>query len=180
MQNKKMEDALSALQNKRFEVEPAANHQERFLQKLNAQRQKPAAKVIWLKPISVAASIVLILAIGLGFYSSYKAYEQPNYTQDALQLNSYFTSMLQVEVERLNQQQNNVDKSVIAETISELNALELEYKQLEKILNNNINPQIILHAMMENFQLRINLVRQVLEQIEQSQIDENQENSINA
>ena len=58
-------------------------------------------------------------------------------------------------------------QKLIADTLIQLRTLDTDYKKMEQDLLNGGNSKLILSAMITNFQTRIELLNEVLEQIEE-------------
>lgn len=151
---------------------PEENHQARFLEKLNSSKgvvglQKK--KRNWLRPLSIAASVVLLCLLGLQF-----ANNQPNIKEQVVEIapevtktEFYFASLIEEQVEQLKSETAPETAQLVDDTLLQLNKLEGDYQKLEQDLLNGGNSKIILNAMIINFQTRIDLLKEVLNNIEE-------------
>ena len=57
-------------------------------------------------------------------------------------------------------------EAIVEDALTQLEKLETEYKKLQKDLRNSGQDERVIYAMISNFQQRIDLLKQVLDQIE--------------
>ena len=155
--------------------EPRAGHEMRFLDKLNAtqgtvsiNRKKPGT---WWKPLSIAASVVVLCVLGLGvlnFNPSVDA-QVAEIAPEVVETRLYFSALVEQQVSELQAQSNPETEQVIAEALAQLKKLDNNYKRLEQDLINGGDTNLILSAMIQNFQTRIDLLQEVRNQIESIQ-----------
>ena len=154
-----------------FDMEhPLEGHQDRFLQKLNAQKgvtSIPTKTKKWnWKYLSIAATFIVLVSLGIGIVNN-RGGDEVQISPEVQQSQLYFTSLIEEEVERLNAIADEDTKVIIDDVMLQLEKLENDYTVLEsKIQNDGANKQI-LHAMIINFQTRINLLQDVINQIEE-------------
>ncbi len=166
-----------------FDLEaPEKGHQDRFLQKLNESKgvknlMPPKRKSGW-KLFSIAASCLLIISLGIGIANNYKNTEEV-ISPEIQETQFYFASLLEEEIEKLNDTATEDTKSIINDVMIQLDRLESDYKKLELILLENGNNKQILYAMITNFQTRINLLKDVIQQIEEVKQQKNTTNENN-
>lgn len=151
--------------------EPTMGHQDRFLEKLNAQNNKTIvhapAKKWWLQPLSIAASIVLLISVGLGAYFNQPTEEIVSETTEVEQTQFYFASVIEQQLEAIQAEATPETKILVDNAMVAMKKLEEDYAALEAELQNNGDAEQILNAMITNFQTRINLLQDVLENIKQ-------------
>ncbi len=152
--------------------EPTQGHQERFLEKLNAANgvvgiPQKKRKSIW-KPLSIAAAVTLLIALGIGQFSSQPTIEEQvaEISPEVSNSQFYFASLIEEQVKQLENESGPETKQIVDDTMVQLKKLEGDYQQLEKDLLNGGNSKFILSAMITNFQTRIDLLQEVLNQIE--------------
>lgn len=151
--------------------EPDFGHQERFLEKLSANSDTKVTKFerrIWWKPLSIAAGIALLIAIGLYSIKSEPSIEArvAKISPEASNTQFYFTNLIEEQVKKLKDENAPETQRIIGDTLIQLENLEKDYTQLEENLLNGGNSKLILSAMITNFQTRIDLLNDVLDQIE--------------
>lgn len=151
---------------------PKENHQSRFLEKLNESKgtvtiQKKRKN--WLKPLSVAASIILLCLIGLQFFTDQPTVKEQvvEISPEATKTEFYFASLIEEQVQQLKNEKSPTTAKLVDDTLLQLDKLEGDYKKIEQDLLNGGNSKIILNAMIINFQTRIDLLKEVLKNIEE-------------
>ncbi len=144
---------------------PKINHQERFLEKLKGA--KPIKrKNNWWKPLSIAASVVLVVSLFVGKSLTEKP-ELADISPQMEETQIYFTSLISQELEKIKGEENENTKKIIDDTLIQLQKIETDYKALKNELIKNGEDKRIIYAMITNLQTRIDLLKTVLEQIEE-------------
>lgn len=151
--------------------EPQGGHQARFLEKLQASKgivsiQKK--KNSWWRPLSIAASVAILLGIGFSIFNTSPSIDQQvaEISPEVSQSQFYFTSLIDEQVKQLESESTPETKKIIEDTMVQLEKLDANYKTLEQDLLNGGNSKLILSAMITNFQTRIDLLQNVLNQVE--------------
>ncbi len=168
MKKDDIEQLIDKLQGDFDTKEPTEGHQQRFLEKLQAsQGAVSIQKKTWWKPLSIAASIALFLAVGFGIYSSSPTRKEQlaEISSEVSQTQFYFASLIEEQVKQLESENTPETKKIIDDTLGQLQKLDDNYKFLEQELLNGGNSKLILRAMVTNFQTRIDLLQDVLNQI---------------
>jgi len=78
----------------------------------------------------------------------------------------FFTATIQAELRKINQEKSPVTEKLIEDALNSIESLEKEYENLKISLTDNGNDQRIIYAMINNFQSRIDILNNVLEEIE--------------
>ncbi len=157
-----------------FDIEePSANHKERFLQKLNnkgelylvnADRQR---RRLWKPLLGVAASILLILAITFNLSSDKKGLRNlASVSPEMAETENFFTTSIAEELYKLNEVSTPEARKLIDDTTERLKALEEAYDNLKKDLNESGDDKRVIFAMISNFQTRIEILKNTLQEIE--------------
>lgn len=151
--------------------EPQGGHQARFLEKLQASQgivsiQKK--KNSWWRPLSIAASVLVLLGIGFNVLNTSTSIDQQvaEISPEVSQTQFYFASLVEEQVKQLENESTPETKKIIEDTMVQLGKLDTNYKTLEQDLLNGGNSKLILSAMITNFQTRIDLLQNVLNQVE--------------
>ena len=171
MENKNMEDVFKELEGA-FDIEvPQDGHQERFLQKLQTgQKVIPLHRKekSWWKPLSIAASIAVLLSGGFGVYNSFPTKQDriATISPEASKTGFYFANLVNEQINALKKESTPETEKIITDTMTQLTTLESDYQKMEQDLLNGGNSKLILSAMINNFQTRIALLQDVLNQIE--------------
>jgi hypothetical protein len=145
--------------------QPNTGHEKRFERKLN--RQKPTHQKTSWKWLSVAASVVLILGFWLGSNHEKRQIELADVSPKMEEVQNYFVSTINRELKTLEKNRSLNTETIIEETLNELEELEDNYKLFIKELNNTGNTTKIINAMIKNYQHRLEILENVLQQIEQ-------------
>lgn len=171
MQKDNIEQLFESLKGSFDTEEPVNDHQERFLEKLKRDAQGtpvPPNRVAWWKPMSIAAAVAVLFALGI------RVLEQTTDTQDEMANMSpeisntqfYFTHLIQEQVRELQLESSPETQKIISDTMRQLSNLEADYGKLEQEMISGGNNNMLLKAMITNFQTRIDLLEDVLLHIE--------------
>ncbi|SNY99433.1 hypothetical protein [Flagellimonas pacifica] len=151
--------------------EPRGGHQDRFLEKLNKANgvvtlQKK--KTNWWKPLSIAASVVIVCLLGLQVFNTEPSIKEQvvEISPEVSQTEFYFASLIEEQIQLLKDEKSPETAKLVDDTLLQLDKLEINYQNLEKELINGGDSKIILNAMITNFQTRIDLLKEVLTNIE--------------
>lgn len=152
-------------------AEPNKGHEQRFLEKLNAHNgvvSLTKRKFDWWKPLSIAASIALLLGVVFNQLNSETTIDEKvaSISPEVSNTQFYFASLIEEQVKELEEESSPETQKIIADTMTQLKNLKTDYGHLEQELLKGGNTKIILSAMITNFQTRIDLLNDVLEQIE--------------
>lgn len=146
---------------------PSQLHAEKFAAKLLQQTHNKNDSITLKKWWLVAASVVILLATGLFTYQQ-KSYQTAGLSPGIVQTQTYFAGILDLELEKLQQEEASpLTQKIIADAMTQLDGLEKEYNNLELKLQNNPENKKLIHAMITNFQMRIELLQEVLQTIEE-------------
>ncbi|NVK51596.1 MAG: hypothetical protein HWD85_01585 [Flavobacteriaceae bacterium] len=158
---------------KEQEISLSANHrknfQDRLLKEVHAQPQKRNYK--WLQ---VAASIVLIVSLAVGYFTidsgngkpintSTKNISLGSLSPELKSIESYYVNSINYEISKLNVTENN--KEILDGYLAKISELTSEYKSLTQELNTKgVNDEII-NALINNLQLRLQLLQRLKKQL---------------
>ena len=152
-----------------FDVhETPNNHRERFLDKLNASEKPSVRKINWWKPLSIAASIAILVAVGSVFFKKNPSEaDLASVSPEMKQTQSFFTTTINEELATLKSLTDPEAKNLVEDALKQIEILEDEYNGLKKDLAESGNDKRVIYAMISNFQNRIDLLEQVIEKIEE-------------
>ena len=171
MNDNELKEVFEKLKGSFDKEEPAAGHQERFLEKLGDQGHgitlQSNLKSYW-KPLSIAASLLLLCAIGIGLYNTQGSINEnvAEIPSEVSNTQFYFASLIEEQVKQMESESSPETKDIIEDTMNQLKKLEADFAILENDLRNGGNGKMLLSAMITNFQTRIDLLQDVLNQIE--------------
>ncbi len=171
MEKDELKDVFNILQGQFDIEEPRTGHQERFLDKLNNTNQVVALnqpKRNWWKTLSIAASIAVLCLVAIGINNSGGTIEEQvaKISPEVGNTQVYFASLIEDRVKKLKNESSPETQKIISDTMVQLKKLETNYSKLEKDLLNGGNDKLLLSAMITNFQIRIDLLQDVINQIE--------------
>jgi len=170
-EDRTIEELFKTLQGSFDTEEPAEGHQQRFLDKLsnaNGVIRLAPKKRNWWRPLSIAASIILLFAVGASLYTNQPSMDEQlaKISPEASQTQFYFANLIEEQIKELENESTPETKILVDDTMAQLTKLEINYKKLEQDLINGGNSKLILSAMITNFQTRIDLLQEVMDKIE--------------
>lgn len=156
-----------------FDVEtPNAGHQERFLKKLQQQKEGPKLAEVtpktnyWKPLLGMVATIALVLTLIFVNKPQDDTYDLASVSPELANTQNFFTTTIATELKKLKAEATPETKALVEDAIERLDTLEKEYNMLRKDLEESGNDKRVIYAMISNFQTRIELLQQVLEYIE--------------
>ncbi|WP_282143336.1 hypothetical protein [Cellulophaga baltica] len=152
--------------------EPSKGHELRFLEKLNTAngvKSFPKKKKTPYKFLFIAASLLLVFGLGFLLLNDSNSIDDQvvEISPEISNTEFYFANVIAQEVKKLQSENSPETKKIVDDTMIQLSKLEKNYKGLETDLINGGNSKLILSAMITNFQTRIDLLEDVLQQIEE-------------
>ena len=156
----------------KFDVHsPSDNHKTVFLEKLNDRNNESMGKprglaAMWKPLMLVAASIIICMAVFLNTNQEPEVYELADISPELSETQDFFVLTINEELKKLNAEKSPVTEDIVHDAMRELSILESNYQQLKKDLKTSGKDQRVIYAMISNFQMRIDILTNVLEQIE--------------
>ncbi|MCJ7467964.1 MAG: DUF3379 domain-containing protein [Maribacter sp.] len=153
-----------------FDTEnPPSGHEKRFLDKLKQSQNVADVKrsTKW-KAWAIAASILLLCTLSIGLFNEKPSINErvAEISPEASRTEFYFASLIEEQVKQLKSESTPETQKIITDALVQLKKMEMNYTELEKDLLNGGNSKLILSAMITNFQTRIDLLQDVLDQVE--------------
>ncbi|WP_456378017.1 hypothetical protein [Lutibacter sp.] len=145
--------------------EPTNGHFNRFKSKLN-KTATPKKRFRLLSYVAVAASIVLLFGIWIGAYFSKTGMELAGISPKMEETQSYFIATIEKELEIIENERSEDTEHLINDAFEQLNKLETQYSVLTLELKESTEDKRIIYAMISNFQQRIDILHDLLNQIE--------------
>ena len=136
-------------------------HRERFMAKLeNRERERRSFsnRIKW----AVAAGLILLLGLGAGFHfinSSNRRSEDEIYRSE-----QYFSGIIRSELNSIQKDRSPATLHLFNDALAHIERLEIDYRKLVKDYRQNQDKRI-LNAIIENYQQRIDILRNVKKQI---------------
>ena len=148
--------------------EPRENHQRRFLDKLNHREKRihRKAKPNFLKPLlGLAASMILLIALTIGNQNSNDARDLASVSPQMAETQDFFTSTIEFGLKKITEESSPETQTLIHDALKQMEILENDYESLKKDLSESDDDNRVIYAMISNFQKRIDLLKNTLEQI---------------
>lgn len=170
-EKRNIEDVFRELQGTFDTEEPREGHSLRFLTKLetatNVVSLKKKGSGNWWKPLSIAASLIVLFTVtGLYFLSPSLEEQVAEISPEVSKTEFYFANLINDQVKQLKSESAPETKKIIEDTMVQLQKLGNDYKTMEQDLLKGGNSKLILSAMITNFQTRMDLLQEVLDKIE--------------
>jgi hypothetical protein len=152
------------------DAEPGDGHFDRFMQKLS--RIRPVRKFTIPYYLKVAIVLILVSVSSILFYELVisPSFEKNGYSFGKLspeyrEVEDYYIHSIKV---KYNQLQNldindNIQKDMIME---ELNEMDKIYQSLSKELQNDPNNERLINAMIQHYQLKLDIINEITDQLE--------------
>ncbi len=144
--------------------EPENGHFERFENKLKATKKND--KISW-KWLSVAASILLMIGFWFGKMQQKNTIDLADISPKMEEVQGYFVATIHQKTKKLEKNSTPENELIIKQTLQQLKDLEKEYQQLLKELNKEGNQEKIINFMIENYQLRLEILENMLKKVNQ-------------
>ncbi|RCS26757.1 hypothetical protein DUT90_06415 [Polaribacter sp. WD7] len=155
-------------------------HALKFKDFLAQEMHQQKSKKNHLKWLSIAASIVLLISIGIQWYPSKNTEKiteskQKNLTSKEITLGNispefqtietYYTNSIKLELSQLDLSEEN--REIVDEYLLKISELTKEYKLLTQELNTKGVNDTTIDALIRNLQLRLQLLQRLKKQLEQ-------------
>ena len=172
MMSKDNIDKLFENLNNDFDIEvPNLGHQQRFLDKLNRKNDLASPgttkRSLWKPVLSVAASLVLMFALFFGTQQEASAKDLASISPEMAETQNFFTATISDELAKLNNETSPETKILVDDALKQMEILESEYELLKTDLTDSGDDKRVIYAMISNFQNRIDLLQNVLQNIEE-------------
>ncbi len=172
MKKEPIDQVFERLKGKLDTAAPSANHKENFLAKLQAQAapitQKKETKVIkWMRPLFIAASMLLLAGLiitQVNAPSSNK--ELADVSPEMQETQDFFTKTIERELFDIKEKITPENQAMVEDAIIQLEVLEQQYEKLKVDLTESGEDKRVIYAMIDNFQNRIDLLQNVVEQMD--------------
>lgn len=167
--------------------EPHSGHRERFSKKLETKSEQPEEKgkvrKLWMPAMGIAASFLIaffLLGEVIGTGANARSADLASISPEMKQTQEFYTGMISRELKALQSEKTPETEAIINDALTQMEKLETEYESLKQDLANSGNDNRVIHAMIQNFQQRIDLLNNVLTQIENIKTlkTQNHENNI--
>jgi hypothetical protein len=171
------QDIKETLKNyKENNIELSATHSHKFEQLLQSELQQQKPKTKNYKWLSFAASVVLLISLGIQFYPTETIKPKDTETSSALKeislgsispqfqtIETYYVNSINLEISQLYLTEEN--KEIVDDYLLKIAQLTKEYKSLTKELNTNGVNDATIDALISNLQLRLQLLKRLKKQL---------------
>ena len=172
MSDNNLEHLFENLKND-FDIEaPRLQHEQRFVEKLNNQKSQisivknNAKRNSWKPFVGIAASIILLFGIFIGLQQSDTVRDLASVSPEMAKTQDFFTSTITTELAKIQNETAPEAQSLIQDAMKQMNVLVANYESLKQDLTTSQDDNRVIYAMISNFQNRIELLENVLQQIE--------------
>jgi len=160
-----LENIFKKLENQFDIEEPSIGHFNRFEAKLN-KKSAPKKNFKLFSYVAVAASIVLLFGVWMGASFSNKGMELAGISSEMEETQNYFLVTIENELSTIENERNSDTEKIINDGLYQLKKLEKNYNALTLELKESNEDKRIIYAMISNFQQRIDILQNLLNQIE--------------
>ncbi len=157
------------------------NHRQQFENKLQNELHKSKKRNFTF--LKVAASIILLVSLGLlvNFNLKNKEVKKQNYTLGSVspelkKIENYYTNAITYELTQLNT--NSKTKPILDKYLTKLEELTKKYKEESAQLNIDKISEKTINALIDNLQLRLQLLLQLKEQLNSIKNKKDEQNTI--
>lgn len=152
-----------------FDLEATpSGHQHRFMEKLEAYNKEKPQPSNWWKPLSIAASIAILLTVGIFSYNpNPQSSDLASVSPEMEKTQSFFAATIHQEIEKLKSLEDEGTQKLVADALERLEFLEINYEKLKVDLVESGNDKRVIAAMIANFQNRIEILEHVITTIEE-------------
>jgi len=138
--------------------------------------EEPKVIPLWKSPkLRIAATFLLLLGmagfIGQQVLVSGASVETQYASKELLDIDMHYKGLVSYQVQ-LVQNNPNLSEEDKTEFLSFMDELDAEYAQLRLEMNNNIDNERVLEAIVSNYKQRIELIEKLLKQINDSKLND--------
>lgn len=144
---------------------PPMGHQKRFLGRLEGKKEQWRSFKFAI-PVAAAIAVLLGLYIALGPQFGQAFSNENKMSAQAQETQLYFSGIIEKELAKVENQNSPETQRLVKDALGRLNALEQDYNNLTKELQEKGENKKIIHAMIVNLQTRISFLEEVLTKIE--------------
>ena len=168
----KLEKQIQANQQKFNSQEPSSGHMERFEQKLHNRQSRslfsriPYALKAAVVLLLVALSSILIYEQAQIYYANQRILSLQDISEEFGEAEFYYTSLINNKYQEINRL--NLDDPKQKEILMiELGEMDKLFHSLQKDFQSNPNDQRVINAMISHYQLKLDIMSQIIKQLEE-------------
>lgn len=136
--------------------EPHTGHEERFLRKLEGRSN---AKGISFKWLSVAASVVLLIGFYFGSVYGNNTIILEDINPEMSETKMFFVNAINHELREIEKYRNLDTETIIEDALDDIEELEDHYQNYVKDLQIKGNEELVIQAMITNYQQRLKILQ---------------------
>ena len=167
----KDQDFKNIFEGLNFDIEePKQGHKNRFAKKLQAQNKNVKPKRLWSPILGIAASFTIVILLVASLFKPQlftNNADLAGISFEMKQTEEFYSGLIKQELNALNKEKSAETEAIIKDALFQIDKLEKEYQKLRKDLSRSGKDKRVIHAMISNFQQRIDLLNSVLNQIEE-------------
>lgn len=186
MKKDKLDAFFADIRNDVNIYDPSENHFEKFAKRLSESPTRLSKKngyssVLWFKPLSIAATVALLLISSLFLFQNDVASnrELASVSEEMNTTQSFFATTIEFKLKEIEKTATKSDMILVNDAMTQLEKLEIDYQKLKQDLVISNNDTRVISAMIENFQQRATLLEGVLETIHDNKLNKNYSNENN-
>ena len=162
--------------------EPNVGHFERFQARLEKIDETPKKKggTPWYI-LAVAASVLLFFGYWMGNYNQNgvnKGIELADVSPEMEETQNFYLATIQKEVEEIRTKKTTANQKIIDDAFVQLEILETNYRKLTLELKESNADKRVIYAMITNFQNRLSVLQNLMDQLEEFEELVPQENRV--
>ncbi len=145
-------------------------------------QKKKTAKIVplwgWSTTMKVAAAVVLLVTAAFVFFwtGANPSSQQPTLSMvsdEMAETEEYYTMMISEKMGEIEQNEQWVDKEVVRDML----ALDQAYTELRTDLADNVDNEEVIHAMIVNYKIKLDILDRILAQIKEAKNGERKKES---
>ena len=159
--------------------EPDAGHLERFRSRLREQDKGSSGRGSFSYYLmAVAAAVLLVFGYWLGNYNSSSGLELADVSPQMEETQNFYVSSIRKEIEQINTRRTDTNARIIDDAFKQLDILEKNYQELTLELKESGADKRVIHAMIMNFQNRLFVLQNLMDQLEELESMVPEENKV--
>ncbi len=163
-------------------TEPNVGHFERFQARLQKVDEKPKKKggTPWYV-LAVAASVLMFFGYWMGNYNQNsidKGIELADVSPKMEETQNFYLATIQKELEVIKTKKTTANQKIIDDAFIQLELLETNYRKLTLELKESNADKRVIYAMITNFQNRLQILQNLMDQLEEFEELVPQENRV--
>lgn len=132
----------------------------------------------WRTTMRIAASVILVFILGfvaLRFVNSSQRLQDgislADISPELAEAEFYYNRLLEEKFEMIRASNNDLDPLIT----NEIQVLDSAYQDLKQDLQDNLDNEEVINAMIQNYRIKLQLLEQILENIESTNEEEHEE-----